>query len=98
MNTAVVNVKVNPEVKKQAQQVAEELGLSLSSAINAFLKQLIRTRTITFSTAEEPSAYMIQALKESAENIKTGNVVAFKNLDEELGYLDKMIADDKKSK
>lgn len=98
MNTAVVNIKVNPETKRQAQQVVEELGLSLSSVINGFLKQLIRTRTVTFSTSEEPSEYMIQALKESAEDIKAGRVVTFKNLDEELHYLDKMIADEKKSK
>lgn len=98
MNTAVVNVKVNPETKRQAQQVVEELGLSLSSVINGFLKQLIRTRTVTFSTSEEPSEYMVKALQKSAEDIKAGKVVAFNNFDEELHYLDKMIADEKKSK
>lgn len=74
MNTAVVNIKVNPEIKKQAQEVAEELGLSLSSAINAFLRQLIRTRTVTFSVSEEPSIYMLKALKKSERDIKKGLV------------------------
>ncbi|MBU1031755.1 type II toxin-antitoxin system RelB/DinJ family antitoxin, partial [Patescibacteria group bacterium] len=65
MNTAVVNVKVNPKVKRDAQQIAQALGLSLSSLINGYLRQIVRTKEVTFSLSEEPSEYMIQALKES---------------------------------
>ncbi|MBI4973076.1 type II toxin-antitoxin system RelB/DinJ family antitoxin [Candidatus Roizmanbacteria bacterium] len=74
MNTAVINVKVNPRVKTQAQQVVEELGLSLSGVINAFLKQLVRTKSVSFTTSEEPTAYLLQALKESHADIKDGRV------------------------
>ena len=45
MNTAVVNIKVDPKVKKQAKKVALELGFSLSALINAYLRQLIKTKT-----------------------------------------------------
>lgn len=48
MQTAVINFKTEPNVKKKAQQVAKDLGFSLSSLLNAFLKQLIRDRTINF--------------------------------------------------
>lgn len=89
MNTAVVNVKVNPETKRQAQKVVEELGLSLSSVINGFLKQLIRTRTITFSTSEEPSEYMVKALKKSEEDIKAGRVSpTFDNAKDAIAWLE----------
>lgn len=97
MNTAIVNVKVDPRVKKEAQRLAEDLGLSLSGLINAYLKQIIRTKTVSFSTAaEEPSEYLINALKESREDIKAGRVVSFDNPDDALAFLDKMIADEKK--
>lgn len=49
MNTAVVNIKVDPKVKTQAQKFAASLGLSLSSLITGLLKQALKTRTVTFT-------------------------------------------------
>ena len=98
MNTAVINIKINPQVKKDAQKVAGKLGLSLSSLINGYLRQLIKTKTVTFSLREEPSEYVIQALKESRKDIKAGRVISFKKPNDALDYLDKIIADEKKSK
>jgi len=97
-NTAVINVKVNPELKVQAQNLAEELGFSLSSLVNACLKQIVRTRIVSFDASEEPSEYMIKALKESKADIKAGRVVSFESGKEALKYLDKLIDNDKKHK
>jgi len=96
MNTAVVNVKVNPQVKKEAQKVAEDLGISLSGIINGFLKHLVRTRSIHFSLNEEPSEYLIDSLKESRQDIKAGKVVSFDDPNKALDFLDEMIANEKK--
>jgi DNA-damage-inducible protein J len=74
MNTAIINIKTQPYIKKQAQQVAEDLGLTLSSTINAFLRDLIRNKTINFSLNETPSPYLIKQLKKSKKNIKTGEI------------------------
>lgn len=99
MNTAVINIKVDPITKKKAKTVASELGFSLSSLINAYLKQLIRVKTVAFSTiSEEPTDYLLKALKESKEDIKAGRVVSFDNPDKALSYLDKIIEDERKSK
>lgn len=99
MNTAIINIKTDSQVKKQAQKLAEDLGLSLSGLINGLLKQVIRTKTITLSASdEEPSEYLIQALKESREDIKKGRVISFDKWEEEHDYLDKLIANDKKAK
>ena len=98
MQTAVVNVKVNPKVKKDAQMIAEQLGLSLSSLINGYLRQFIRTKAVRFELEEEPTEYMLEALKESKEDIKAGRVVSFEKPTGALGYLDKIIADEKKSR
>lgn len=98
MNTAVVNVKVNPKVKKEAQKVAERLGLSLSSLINGYLRHLIKTKTVFFSLKEEPTDYLLDALKESKEDIKAGRVISFKKPNEVLNYLDKMIKDEQKAR
>ena len=89
MNTAVINIKVEPTIKKQAQKLAEELGLSLSGLINGYLRTLIRTKTVTFSLSEEPSDYLIQALKESEKDIKAGHVSpTFTKVEDSIAWLD----------
>lgn len=75
MSYAVVVTKVDPKTKKEAQATAEKLGLSLSAVIKAFLKQFIRTKTVTFSAREEeiPNARTLKVLKKAEENYKKGN-------------------------
>ena len=53
MKTAVINIKTDTEVKANAQKVASELGFSLSSLINGYLRQLVKTKTINFSLLNE---------------------------------------------
>ena len=45
----ILNVKTDKDVKAKAQHVAKQLGLPLSTIINAFLKEFIRTKAILFS-------------------------------------------------
>lgn len=88
MNTAVINVKVHPSLKKEAMKIASDFGLSLSALINALLKQVVRTKTVTFSAIEEPSPYLIRALKESKEDIEKGRVsTIFTNADNAIKWL-----------
>lgn len=74
MNTAVINIKTDSKIKKQAQKVAGDLGFSLSSLINGYLKQLVRTKGIQFSLVdnEEPSDYLVRALHESETDVAAG--------------------------
>lgn len=90
MNTAVINIKTQPEVKTQAQEVAGKLGISLSSLINSFLKHLVRTKRITFSAREEPSAYLRAVIKKARENRKQGKASPiFDNAEDSLEWLQK---------
>lgn len=91
MNTAVVNIKVDPKVKKQAQAVAEKLGFSLSSVINAYLRQLIKTRKVEFSddVRLELTPWAKKMLKQSEKDVKAGYVSpAFDNVEDSLAWLD----------
>ena len=88
MNTAVINIKVDPEVKARAQNTASSLGFSLSSLINGYLNQLIKTKTVHFSVLdEEPSEYMIQALKESEADRKARRYKTFRNANDAIAWL-----------
>lgn len=97
MNTAVVNAKIDPQIKKKAQKIAAEIGVSLSDVINAQLREFIEKKTIIFRKPEIPSKYLIKSLKESEEDIKAGRIISFKNPKDALNFLDKMIEDDRKS-
>lgn len=98
MNTAVINIKVEPLIKKKAQKTADALGLSLSAIINGFLRQFIETKTITFREPEEPNDYFIEMLKESQEDVKKGHVISFANPSKAIKYVDELIENDEKHK
>lgn len=88
MNTAVINLKVSPGLKAEAQSLAKDLGFSLSSLIHSYLKQVVRTRTVVLEDREIPSDFLIQSLKESAEDIKNGRVSpSFDNAKDALKWL-----------
>ena len=90
MNTAVIITKTDPQVKKKAQKIAKEIGVSLSSLVHAYLKQLIRTRRVVFDLEEEPSDYLIKAIRRSEKNIREGKVSpAFKTGKEAVEWLEK---------
>lgn len=89
MNTTSLHIKIEEDIKKQAQQTAEDLGLSLSAVMKALLKQFIRTKRLSVSIGEDPSAYMLDALKESNEEYKKGNTSpSFTNIKESFKWLD----------
>jgi len=48
MNTQTLNVRINKDIKTQAQKVVEKMGLDLSSAIKLFLNKVIITESIPF--------------------------------------------------
>lgn len=91
MQTTAIYIKTDPEVKTKAQKVAKELGFSLSSLLNAWLRQLIKTKTITFSVADEvPNDYLKSVLKQAEENLKKGNhSPVFKTGEETVAWLEK---------
>lgn len=92
MSYAVVVTKLDPQTKKQAQKTAEELGMPLSVVIKAFLKQFIRTKTVTFSAreAEEPSEYLKQIMRQAEKDWKEkkGSPL-FKTGEEAVAWLEK---------
>ena len=97
MNSALINLKTDPKVKKQAQKVASDLGFSLSSLINAYLRDLIKTKTVCFSLSkkERPSQWLLNSIKEAKKDIENDRVSpSFDNAKEAISYLDRVIKQD----
>jgi len=47
-NLASLNVKIDKTVKKEADTIANAMGITLSAAINIFVRQMVSERAIPF--------------------------------------------------
>ena len=47
--TMTLNLRVNPTVKQQAEDVLKQLGIPMATAIDMYLRQIIMTGGIPFS-------------------------------------------------
>lgn len=96
MKTALITVKTKPEIKKEAQEIAANLGFSLSGVVNAYLHQFVKNRTVYFTDIqEEPSDSLIKILKESEKERQNGDYDSFDNVDEAVNFLDNIIDNSK---
>lgn len=68
--TTTVNMRVDGELKRQAEKICEDIGLTPSAAYTLFLKAIVRTRSIPFKleASSLDSNYLIDSLK-NLENI-----------------------------
>lgn len=99
MQSAVINFTTEEKTKHQAQKVAKKMGISLSMVLNNYLKHFVKTKKVVFSAEDEtPNKWLINALKQSEEDEKAGRVITFKNPQEELDYLAKEIADERRKR
>jgi len=54
MSLTNINIRTDSEIKAQAQEVFASLGIDMTTAINIFLRQAIRTQGIPFPLTVEP--------------------------------------------
>ena len=68
MSTANITVRVDTSLKKDAENLFSDLGLSMTSAITMFLKSAVRHDGIPFEVKrEKPNVQTLQALAEYDE-------------------------------
>lgn len=79
---ATINIRVNDEVKKEAENIFKSLGLNMSVAMNLFLKKCINENGIPFDL-KVPNKETVKAMEE-ANQILNGDVErkSYKNVDE----------------
>ena len=78
-----INIRMDEELKKSFEDVCQQLGLNMTTAITIFAKKMSREKRIPFEVSID-SFYSIsnmEALKESINELKNGKVVT-KTLDE----------------
>ena len=63
-----INIMVDKETKEEAAKILKEVGLSMSTAINLFLKQVINHNGLPFEV-RKPNEDTLRALKEAQDII-----------------------------
>ena len=52
MSTQSTNIRIDTELKRQAQQLFSDLGVDMTPAVNIFLRQAVREQAIPFRIGE----------------------------------------------
>ncbi len=96
MNTTSLHIKIEADMKKEAQKTAQDLGLSLSAVMKALLKQFIRTKKLSVELPEIPNAHLRKILENELEG-EGEKGISFASTKDALAYLDQEIADEKRT-
>jgi DNA-damage-inducible protein J len=86
-----MHIRVDESVKNSASEIVEQMGLSLSSAVNMYLAQIVIKREIPFKVSAYPQLNdeTVAALEEG-EAIASGKTSAkrYKSVDDLFADLD----------
>jgi DNA-damage-inducible protein J len=69
MATTNLNIRIDSDLKKQSEEIFNELGLTMSTALTVFLRQTVRSRGIPFDMRLNfPNEETIAAIKDVEQN------------------------------
>ncbi len=91
MNTTVLNVRVESKVKTEAAKVADTLGLTLSAIVNATLRNLVKSKSVSFSESYEPTPYLKRLIKEASKEYEDGKTIKCINSRDAKKYVSSLI-------
>ena len=76
MATINMSIRMDTELKKKAETMLSDMGLNMTTAMNMFLRQVVRQGKIPFEIATDiPNAETIAAIKEM-DDMLSGKIPA----------------------
>ena len=86
MATVPTQVRIDEDLKKQAVELFNQLGMDMSSAMNIFLRQCVMRGGLPF--AVEVPQYKAEVMEEAKRISKDPNVKRYSSFSEALEDLD----------
>jgi DNA-damage-inducible protein J len=87
--TTNLNIRTDKEIKEQAEQIFSELGLSMTTAVNLFLRATIREHGIPFALKlDVPNEATAAAVEEGRRIALDSSVKGYTSMDELKEALD----------
>lgn len=78
-STINVNIRVDEELKRKAESLFADMGLNMTTAVNVFLRQVLRTGGIPFEITTRKDDFYSTAnqkvLRESINRLEQGMVM-----------------------
>ncbi|WP_261021363.1 type II toxin-antitoxin system RelB/DinJ family antitoxin [Streptococcus mitis] len=68
MSKTSMSIRLDSEVKEQAQQVFSNLGMDMTTAINIFLRQAIQYQGLPFNVRLDENRKLLQVLTDLDQN------------------------------
>ena len=88
--TTNVSIRMDTELKAQADALFNELGMNMTTAFNIFIRQALREGKIPFEISLcQPTRETREALREAERISRDPNVKGYTDLDELLADLKK---------
>ena len=82
-NTANLSVRIDPELKAQAENLFSDLGMSLTTAITIFFRQAVRENRIPFEIKrDQPTRITAAAVREAEAIARDTQVKGYTNPEE----------------
>lgn len=77
MAQTLVNFRIDEKTKKEMEQICDELGMNVTTALNIFIKKMIRERRIPFEVSIDPfySESNLKALEKSKKELESGKAI-----------------------
>ena len=89
MATTNLNIRTDKAIKDQAEEIFNELGLNVTTAINMFLRAAIREHGIPFELKlEVPNDTTAAAIEESRKMMKDPSAPRYSSMDALKSALD----------
>jgi antitoxin component of RelBE/YafQ-DinJ toxin-antitoxin module len=73
---SIINIKVNKTLKHEAQDLADEIGVPLTTVITASLKEFVRSRSLTVSAFPRLKPEIERELGEAIADYKKGKNIS----------------------
>ncbi|WP_314830721.1 type II toxin-antitoxin system RelB/DinJ family antitoxin [uncultured Streptococcus sp.] len=68
MSKTSMSIRLDSEIKEQAQQVFNSLGMDMTTAINIFLRQAIQYQGLPFDVRLDESRKLMEVLADLEQN------------------------------
>ena len=68
MSKTSMSIRLDSEVKEQAQQVFSNLGMDMTTAINIFLRQVIQYQGLPFDVRLDENRKLLEVLTDLGQN------------------------------
>jgi len=83
-----VNIRIDAEIKKEAEQLFESFGMNMTTAFNIFIRQSLRTGSIPFEITIRDDGfynpYNQMKLRVAAKRMNEGKGVVHEIVDEAI--------------